>query len=149
LHLAPDAWGKTEVTSAALVRAPGLALVFDGVQQPRLETGWYAPQYGVKVPAPVVSVAVEGVRTTRFLTLVAPLAPSDAAPTLRTGSAGVVEVTTHHGRDLVAWDGDGAAAAWLRESRDGEPLAFRACRARGGWIAWDRGGRVTRGKGEP
>jgi hypothetical protein len=149
-HLPPEAWEETEITAgsdAAVVRAPGLALVFAGVQEPRLETGWYAPEYGVKLPAPVVSVAVEGVRAARFLTLVAPLAPEERAPVLQTRSAGaaaVMAVTSDRYRDLVAWDG--AAASWLRESRDREPLAFRAIRAREGWIAWDRGGRVTRGR---
>jgi hypothetical protein len=69
---------------------------------------------------------------------------------LRTWSAGgavVVEVTTPNCRDLVAWEGNGTAATSLRE--DGEPLAFRACRADAGWVAWDRGGGVIRGRGEP
>jgi hypothetical protein len=154
-HLAPDAWEETEIEAgpdAAVVRAPGLALVVEGVQKPRLETGWYAPEYGVKLPAPVVSVAVEGVRSASFLTLVAPLARDEPSPMLRTWSAGgavVVEVTTPNCRDLVAWEGNGTAATSLRESRDGEPLAFRACRADGGWVAWDRGGGVIRGRGEP
>jgi hypothetical protein len=152
-HLTPEAWGETEITAgsdAAVVRAPGLALVFEGAEEPRLETGWYAPEYGVKLPAPVVSVVVEGLRSARFLTLVAPLAPGERAPVLQTRSAGaaaVVEVTSESCRDLVAWDG--ATAAWLRESRDREPLAYRACRAGDRWLAWDRGSRVTRGRGEP
>lgn len=147
-HLAPDANERTAVqvgpdqrrSSALAVRAPGLALVFvaDGV--PRIESGWVSPLYGVKLPAPVVSVAVDGVSRTRFLTLVAPLADEAAGPprlrAIRADDGGptLIEVDGvgpgGADRDLLAWspgperhDLDAlqcrASVAWLRRSRSG------------------------------
>jgi hypothetical protein len=114
-HLAPEASGMTELAGRA-VRAPGVALVFAGSHAPRLEGGWYSPEYGVKVPAPVVSVVVEGVDAS-FLTLIAPLGPDERVPTLRTLAAGgkvVVEVTAERFRDRLAWDDEGGLE-WVRE----------------------------------
>jgi hypothetical protein len=71
-HLAPDAWGATVVEGCA-VRAPGLGLFFNAPAAPRLERGWVSERYGEKRPAPVVSVAVEGVREADFVTLVVPM----------------------------------------------------------------------------
>jgi hypothetical protein len=164
-HLAPDAWGATEVTGGdggAVVRAPGVAIVVHGPHEPRLEEGWYAPEYGRKLSAPVVSVPAEGVRSATFLTLVTPLGDGEPVPALAVRAAGgspLVEVTGPEGRDLVAW-GSGAEpivlgsfrarakAAWLRESPRGEGLAFRAC-GDDGWLAWDRDGSVRSGREAP
>jgi hypothetical protein len=77
-HLAPDAWGRTAV-EGAVVRAPGVALVFSAPAAPTLEAGWVSTVYGEKRAAPVVSVAVEGVAETRFVTLVVPLADGGAS----------------------------------------------------------------------
>jgi Heparinase II/III-like protein/Heparinase II/III N-terminus len=142
-HLAPEAWGSTEAIvdgDRAIVRAPGLALVFAGKREPVLEEGWYAPEYGVKLRAPVVSV-VDRARSVTFTTLVAPLAADEPVPGLAVHSAEgvvVVEVTRPGCRDLVAWADSvqrldlgphsvRARTAWLRLADDGDPLAFRAC----------------------
>src|SRR6185369_2470087 len=88
-HLAPDAEGQTTVRAGdvnSVVRAPGLALVFSPAREPRIEAGWVAPSYGVKLPAPVVSVAVDRVAATTFFTLVVPAASSDPDPELRVGA---------------------------------------------------------------
>jgi hypothetical protein len=129
-HLAPEAWSATEV-SGGVVRAPGLALVFPGVLSPVLEEGWYAPEYGRKLRAPIVSVAVEGVRNAVFLTLVAPLDEGEPAPELRVRSAAepvvVVEVTSTGRRDVVTWTRD--EATWWRLSADGDSTCVRARRS--------------------
>jgi hypothetical protein len=130
-HLAPDAWNETEIARAggtSVVRAPGLALVFSGPVVPVLEDGWYAPEYGRKLRAPVVSLAVDGVRNAEFLTLVAPLGAAQPAPTLSIRPAAghvVVEVATDEHRDVVRWNCWNAW--WRRTAPDGEPLSFRAC----------------------
>jgi heparinase II/III-like protein len=132
-HLAPDAWEETEMAradDASVVRAPGLALVVPGPAVPALEEGWYAPEYGRKLHAPVVSIAVDGVRNTEFFTLVAPLGPAQPAPALSIRSATdqvIVEVATDEHRDVVCWNRWNAW--WRRTAPDGEPLSFRACTA--------------------
>jgi hypothetical protein len=82
-HLSHEAWGQTRVESNGVnpvVRAPGLALVFGGPHAPRLEDGWVSEIYGVKRPAPVVSVVNEGEASARFFTLVFPLGANAPAP---------------------------------------------------------------------
>jgi hypothetical protein len=84
-HLAREAQGRARVESNGannVARAPGLALVFAAPHAPRLEDGWVSPVYGVKHPAPVVSVVAEGGAATRFFTLVFPLDDNAAAPAL-------------------------------------------------------------------
>jgi heparinase II/III-like protein len=125
-HLAPFAQGRVEVSPSergALVRAPGLALVFAPGVQVELEAGWYAPQYGVKQPAPVVSAVAEGATDATLLTLVAPIPPGAAAPRLRTvsrdGARVAVEVERSGARHTVAWALDGSEAT-LERSEVGE-----------------------------
>ena len=62
----------------AVVRAPGLALVLAGDGEAALEDGWVSPDYGIKHPAPVVSVVAGAVRSARFVSVLVPLA--DGAP---------------------------------------------------------------------
>jgi hypothetical protein len=130
-HLAPEAWNETEIAHdgrQAVVRAPGLAMVFPQASAPVLEEGWYAPQYGRKLPAPVVTLAVEDARDAAFLTLVAPVEVGQPAPDLTVRYATepvVVEVATPERRDIVAWNR--RHAWWRRTSPDGEPWSFRAC----------------------
>jgi hypothetical protein len=82
-HLSQEAWRQTRVESNSensVVRAPGLALVFGAPHAPRLERGWVSHTYGVKHPAPVVSVVAERQRAARFFTLVFPLDENATAP---------------------------------------------------------------------
>jgi hypothetical protein len=145
-HLAERAWERAVIErrrDGAVVYAPGVALVFDRGRGLRIEGGWVAPVYGEKRPAPVVSVAAEGVRRAGFVTVVAP--GDGPAPALRVGSrqceAGGVSIAEVHGvgpdrraTDLVAW-GDvpqcfelaglrfRASAAWVRVSDSGDVIA--------------------------
>jgi Heparinase II/III-like protein/Heparinase II/III N-terminus len=125
-HLAPFAQGRVEVSPSdhgALVRAPGLALVFAPGVRVELEDGWYAPKYGVKQRAPVVSAVAEGAADATLLTVVAPTPPGAAAPRLRTGrwdgARVAVEVERSRARDTVAWAVDGSEAT-LERSEVGE-----------------------------
>src|SRR5262249_35364175 len=73
-HLSPEAWERTTATvrsGNAVVHAPGLALAFFPPFDLRIEPGWVAPEYGRKLPAPVVSVSVEAVDAD-FVTVVLP-----------------------------------------------------------------------------
>jgi hypothetical protein len=154
-HLAPEAWQQTRIESNGVnnvVRAPGLALVFDEARTPQLEAGWVAPAYGVKHPAPVVSVVAEDEAESCFFTLVAPLDADTPAPKLLVHTSEgklakqvrvrVVGVGTDRAAtDLLTWGlaaqefdlgalRGRAAAAWARTSPTGELQSFTACGAR-------------------
>ena len=150
-HLAPSAWDRTRVVQdrdITVVSAPDVVLVLAPAREASLEPGWYAPEYGLKVPIPVVSVAADGVSNAQFLTLVAPRPSHDVVPRLRIRqpatdtSAMILEIDGMgpHGadRDVVAWSPSPAwldlgprqctaRAAWLRQSASGECLEFRVC----------------------
>lgn len=53
-----------------------------GADAVRLEPGWVAPAYGVRLPAPLVSAVAGPAPAARFLTLIAPLEPGAPAPRL-------------------------------------------------------------------
>jgi hypothetical protein len=151
-HLAPDAWQHTQLETDGAnrsVRAPGLALVCAPPHAPRIEEGWVAPEYGVKLRAPVVSFLTEATTQKCFYTLVVPLAAHAATPRLRVTPAQDDEATAV---EIVGADADGAAvdrltwsdtprpfefdalrgraaAAWLRTSAAGTPQAFAVCHA--------------------
>lgn len=151
-HLTPEALNRTHLASTktnAVVRAPGLALVFDTAHMPRLEPGWVAPEYGLKLAAPVVSVAVEAAAEACFFTLVAPLHSSATAPSLlahveQSGKAQTIIAEVKGvgmdgtATDRLTWSTKAlpfalemfegrASAAWLRTSAAGKNLAFTAC----------------------
>jgi hypothetical protein len=167
-HLAQEAWQQTRVESNGtndVVRAPGVALVFDAARSPQLEAGWIAPVYGVKVPAPVVSVVAEGETDSCFFTLVVPLDSDAPAPKLfahvakserslpvRVEIVGVgtdgaaTDVltwgTTTKPFDLGALHGR-AAAAWTRTNAAGELQSFTACNVRElSWAARGKSGSI-------
>lgn len=128
-HLSEEAWRQTRAESNGVngvVRAPGLALVFDAPRAPRLEQGWVSHTYGVKHPAPVVSVAAEGEASARFYTLVFPLDADDHAPAMfvdegegsrprRVRVVGVGERGT--ATDVITWDA--REFSWTREGAEG------------------------------
>jgi uncharacterized heparinase superfamily protein len=74
-HLAAGAEARA---GGDAVLAPGLALLVTGAPV-GLERGWVAPEYGVRLPAPVVS-AVAVARRATFVTVIAPLRPGEAPP---------------------------------------------------------------------
>jgi hypothetical protein len=124
-HLAPAPAGAVTVVDDPewpLVRAPGVALAFAPGVRLAVEPGWYAPRYGIREAAPVVSAALDGARDAALITLVMPRPAGRRLPALRverdTGAGVTVSVAgTGPGgarRDTVAWRADGSAAAWER-----------------------------------
>lgn len=82
-HLAAAAWEKTSISiceNQTRVCAPGMALVFDAGKVATIEPGWVAPLYGIKHPAPVVSVVSNGAASADFITLIAPTTSRDCLP---------------------------------------------------------------------
>jgi hypothetical protein len=123
-HLAPEAFGRLELDrDRSAARAPGIALVFAAGVDLTVEQGWYAPSYGIRHPAPVVSAAVEGVNDAVLWTVAVPVNASDPWPALRVlaadDSGTTVEVSRGQRVDRIAFPADVAAAGWWRpeESR--------------------------------
>jgi hypothetical protein len=113
-HLTDEAEGRTAI-AGSVVTAPGLALVVVAGGTPMLEPGWIAPEYGVRLPAPVVSVVVPGAGDWGFLTLIAPLAEGEGPPSVEadvTADCTVVRVDGAS-RDSVMWRG---SRAWFERS---------------------------------
>lgn len=147
-HLAPEAMNHTAIQRRDgnnVVIAPGLALVFQPADEPRLEPGWFAPQYGLRVSAPVVSVRTKAVKTV-FFTLVMPLKLNDPQPALRVlaeDSDRISFAVSGVGRnkseiDRVAWSAQSehfvlgsvkgtARATWARGSVSGDGSVVQAC----------------------
>lgn len=150
-HLAASAAGAVRVESTEhgwLVRAPGAALVVVGAIEPRIEPGWVAPSYGTKYPAPVVSVCVDGVPSTRFVTLVTPDRDTDVAPRVAHDwhdGGWTTVVAVGDTRDTIEWHRDEAPvgigdvrgsgrAAWSRVRDEHVVAASVAGTQR--WRAW-------------
>jgi hypothetical protein len=73
-HLSPSATGNTVVSKrgdCCVVQSPGLTLLSMGGDALRLEDGWFAPKYGVKEPAPVISIEKKD-SNAKFVTLLFP-----------------------------------------------------------------------------
>ncbi|HEX3263000.1 MAG TPA: alginate lyase family protein [Solirubrobacterales bacterium] len=124
-HLAPEAWEAIELSASdrgTVVRAPGLALLFAPGLDVSVEPGWYAPEYGVKLPAPVVSAVAAGAAEARLIAVAVPLAPDAAPPALSVLAAGsgaaeiLVEGVGSRGEasDAIAWSDDEPQARWRR-----------------------------------
>ena len=163
-HLAPEAEGNVAIEradGAYVVRAPGVALVFSGDAEPAVEPGWYAPLYGVKHPAPVLSVVADGRADATFTTLVVPLPDGAVVPGLSV-SAGeemtTVEVAGRRFVDTLSWSDAGApldlgplrcraAAGWIRRGATGA-TRVRAAGVAGGpvWAGWDAGRGMSAGR---
>ena len=150
-HLAPEAMNHTAIQSrkgnnAVITR--GLALVFPSCNQPQLEPGWFAPEYGQKISAPVVSVRTKAAETV-FFTLVMPLELNDPLPAFQvlTDDATCADrirfEVTGAGRnksaiDRVAWSSGTehfelgtitgtARATWARAFASGSVSVVQAC----------------------
>lgn len=154
-HLAPEAMNHTVIRNNAVI-APGVALIFPR-HEPQLEPGWFSPQYGQKISAPVVSVHSKAIETV-FFTLVMPLELNEPLPAFRvlTGEATCSDrisfEVTGVGRnqsaiDRVAWCARAehfaigsargtARAAWARAFTSGSESVVQACEA--GTIACTR-----------
>ena len=81
-HLAPEAWEQVHLVGNT-VCAPDLTLVFSHGSSLQIEQGWFAPLYGVKQEAPVVSAVIEGKSSAQFVTVVMPSDGSRQAPELK------------------------------------------------------------------
>ena len=147
-HLGAEAEGRTEVRARAgnpFVQAPGLVLVVASPYLPRIEAGWVSPLYGIKQPAPVVSIAVNGAAAVRFVTLVMPRGPEAIVPTLEVQQAGATTVALVRGTgadgracDVIGWrpevgplplgpDVVDAVAGWCRRAVDGRVVGGGIC----------------------
>jgi hypothetical protein len=154
-HLAAEASGQVAIErrgDVQVVRAPGLALVIHGPGTVAIEDGWVAPSYGVKRPAPVVSVVAEGERDATFTTVVLPLAEGAEVPAVavaRDGDVTTVELETGGVSDTVRWSHEGtplelgplrcgATAGFIRRGPD-DAMQVVAAGVGGGpvWTAWD------------
>jgi hypothetical protein len=81
-HLAPDAWERVHIIGNAIC-APDLTLVFSRGSSLQIEPGWFAPLYGVKQKAPVISASIEGANNAEFVTVVVPSGSSRQVPELK------------------------------------------------------------------
>jgi len=146
-HLAPKAWERVHIVGNT-VCGPDLTLVFSRGSSLQIEPGWFAPLYGVKQKAPVVSAVIEGKSCAEFVTVVMPSEPLRRAPELKVlrlaanESSGVALQVHGAGQDsastdYITWapsiaDHDissfqcRASAVWLRSANQ-EPARFVAC----------------------
>lgn len=147
-HLSPEAMNHTSVRSCDgnfAVLAPGVALVSTSPYKPTLEPGWFAPKYGVKLGAPVVSIRSDGTAEADFFTLIAPHKLNDPPPSLKViesvGRLGFAVSGVGRERsaiDHVTWSvtaepfefgfvRGSARVIWRRASMQATSLAFRGC----------------------
>ena len=147
-HLSPESEGGVVIEEQGdnrVARTEECALVFHSVSEINVEQGWYAPAYGIKHSAPVVSVGVDGLTRTDFFTLVVPLKPGGQAPDFlvhdhETDHRTIFEISNPGAEglttDYVAWSESrerfavgpfdfSAAACWLRKSAG--QTSLRAC----------------------
>src|ERR1051326_7858518 len=147
-HLAPEAWERVYIVGNT-VCAPDLTLVFSQGSSLQIEPGWFAPLYGVKQEAPVVSAVIEGKNSVEFVTVVTPLDSSCPAPKLsllHSPSATSPQLAIKISgtgpdaacSDYVAWNPSitdhniasfrcRASAVWLRSAKQREDAHFVAC----------------------
>lgn len=98
-HLTPAAWNHFQLLATknnAIVRTPDVALIFEKHRQPKIEPGWFAPQYGVKHRSPCVSVVAENTPSADFYTLVAPIGLEQTLPKFeveKDGAKTIIEIS--------------------------------------------------------
>lgn len=83
-HFAPVDGDVVTGARPARVEVPGAVLAFAPARPPRIESGWYAPTYGVKMPAPVAVLDADAQSTT-FVTVIDPRAADVNRPPLSVG----------------------------------------------------------------
>jgi hypothetical protein len=111
-HLAPAAQDATSLSvidgSYSSVSLPGGRIVIPaGCGVVDLEDGWVAPTYGVKLPAPVVTVTAAGVNDADLLTVIVP-GETEIQATATCREDRVEVVVTRPGSEHVIW--------WLTDS---------------------------------
>jgi len=80
-HLAPEASERVHIVDNTAC-TPDLVLVFSSGSRLQIDPGWFAPLYGVKHNAPVISASIEEKSSAEFVTVVMPSAPSRRTPKL-------------------------------------------------------------------
>ncbi len=132
-HLSPEAWGRVHIDGST-VRAPGFTLVFSHGSRLQIEPGWFAPLYGVKVNAPVISATIEGTNSAEFVTVVMPLDLSPQAPELKVFHSQIDDLP-NRAVEISGTGRDGAATdyvAWSPSITDHAASSFQ-CRASAVW----------------
>ena len=133
-HLAPEAWESVRIVGNT-VCTPDIALIFSRGSSLQIEPGWFAPLYGVKQKAPVVSAMVEGKSCAEFVTVVVPLEPSHSTPELKVlrlpgnESPGIALEIRGAGRDCAFTD----YISWSSFTTDHDVSSFQ-CRASAVWV---------------
>lgn len=161
-HLDAPAEGRVRVAREQgqwVVGAPGLSLVSIGIDKPSIEAGWVARQYGVRLPAPVVSIATHGANAL-FATVLAPRARGERPPsaTFAAADAGWEIVVTDGLRtDRVIWHADphdltigpldGLGRAGWSRTEDGRAVAA-ALLGTDTWQTWDQAAGHRQGGGD-
>lgn len=139
-HLSPEAWNQTKIqtgANGAMVCAPGVCLIFPAGQQPNLESGWVAPRYGVKLPAPVVSVVADGFASAEFFSLVVPTDNPEHIPSLEVHRGEAPGAFAVRVRGVGANHSATDRVQWSVSSIDNEVGSFQ-CRASAFWWRWER-----------
>jgi hypothetical protein len=137
-HLSPHAEGHTVLQcdrGGGTVVAPGVALALVTPGTIRIENGWIAPRYGLKVAAPVVAAEQIDQTEALFVTLIAPVESGCAAPS--------ISVEDQHGIRVATVDGIGESGRWRDQiawtlSGRRAPLPIPGCE---GSVAWRRASR--------
>jgi hypothetical protein len=145
LHLAPRARGRTTIVRRehdVVVRAPDVDLVYPPDATPRIGPGWVSPVYGIKEPAPVVSVERHHAPNAAFLVALCPRRDGRRPPRI---------VVVHRSPELVSVRLEGVGrdgsfsdhVAWATEPC---PLRLGAMSvtARVGWMRVDDRGHPER-----
>jgi hypothetical protein len=133
-HLAPEAWERVHIVGNT-VCTPDLALIFSRGSSLRIEPGWFAPLYGVKQKAPVVSAVVEGKSCADFVTAVMPSELSRRGPELKVlripgnESPGIALEIRGAGRDCAFTD----YVSWSPSIADYDVSSFQ-CHASAVWV---------------
>jgi hypothetical protein len=117
-QLAPDVTVTLVVREDEHVtfRADGFALSVCPAPAAAVEQGWVSPEYGRRLPAPVLSVVQVRRREASFVSLLAPIGRGEPGPTLHVRGDGEVEVDGGSWRDRLSWRPGRAAVAWERET---------------------------------
>jgi len=135
-HLAPEAWQRVQILGNN-VCTPELMLLFSEGSRLELQPGWFAPCYGVKHEAPVVSAIVEGKNKAEFVTVVMPSASGRQVPELKIVSLNAASQRLALQISGVGQDGNSTDyVAWSPSIAD-HVLPLVDCRASAVWCRCD------------
>ncbi|MEW6129110.1 MAG: alginate lyase family protein [Acidobacteriota bacterium] len=152
-HLSPDAQNDLRMfthRNNQILQSSKFQLISAPIYQTEIAQGWYAPEYGVKYPAPVVSISTQGQTEARFFTLIYPyqqnripkitVLENGQSSLFRIQISGLGKETNlidhlvisaeaivqpqkfHLGNFQLT-----ASAGWLRTTESGEELMLQAC----------------------